>query len=125
MTILKSISKRRLSMTIEKILDIVTLVIFVAPVVLELVKYLGAATHNKSVTTLADRAMIIVSSLDKALIPNSEKKREALDKLLGFAKETKVNLTAEQAEDYIEHAVRVLRELQEKPEVIEYAPEEK
>lgn len=112
-------------MTIEKILDIVTLVIFVAPVVLELVKYLGAATHNKSVTTLADRAMIIVSSLDKALITNSEKKREALDKLLGFAKETKVNLTAEQAEDYIEHAVRVLRELQEKPEVIEYAPEEK
>lgn len=112
-------------MTIEKILDIVTLVIFVAPVVLELVKYLGAATHNKSVTTLADRAMIIVSSLDKVLIPNSEKKREALDKLLGFAKETKVHLTAEQAEDYIEHAVRVLRELQEKPEVIEDAPEEK
>lgn len=112
-------------MTIEKIIEILTLIVFVAPVVLELVKYLGAATHNKSVTLLAERAMIIVSSLDTMLMPNAEKKREALDKLLSFAKETKVNLTASQAEDYIEHAVRVLRELQEKPEVVENASEEK
>lgn len=112
-------------MTIEKLIEILTLIVFVAPVVLELVKYLGAATHNKSVTLLAERSMIIVSSLDKMLMPNADKKREALDKLLSFAKETKVNLTASQAEDYIEHAVRVLRELQEKPEVVENASEEK
>lgn len=112
-------------MTVDKLIEIVTLIVFVAPIVLELVKYLGAATHNKSVTTLADRAMIIVSSLDAMLIPNADKKREALNKLLSFAKETKVNLTADQAEDYIEHAVRVLRELQEKPEVVEDASEEK
>lgn len=112
-------------MTVDKFIEIVTLIVFVAPIVLELVKYLGAATHNKSVTTLADRAMIIVSSLDSMLMPNTDKKREALNKLLSFAKETKVNLTADQAEDYIEHAVRVLRELQEKPEVVEDASEEK
>ena len=112
-------------MTVDKLIEIVTLIVFVAPIVLELVKYLGAATHNKSVTTLADRAMIIVSSLDSMLMPNVDKKREALNKLLSFAKETKVNLTADQAEDYIEHAVRVLRELQEKPEVVEDASEEK
>lgn len=112
-------------MTIEKIIEILTLIVFVAPVVLELVKYLGTATHNKSVTLIAERAMIIVSSLDTMLMPNAEKKREALDKLLSFAKETKINLTASQAEDYIEHAVRILRELQEKPEVVEDASEEK
>jgi hypothetical protein len=112
-------------MTVDKIINIVTLIVFVAPIVLELVKYLGAATHNKSVTTLAERAMIIVSALDNMLMPNTEKKREALDKLLSFAKETNVNLTAAQAEDYIEHAVRVLRDLQEKPEVVEDASEEK
>ena len=112
-------------MTVDKIINIVTLIVFVAPIVLELVKYLGAATHNKSVTTLAERAMIIVSALDNMLMPNTEKKREALEKLLSFAKETNVNLTAAQAEDYIEHAVRVLRELQEKPEVVEDASEEK
>lgn len=112
-------------MTVDKIINIVTLIVFVAPIILELVKYLGAATHNKSVTTLAERAMIIVSALDNMLMPNTEKKREALDKLLSFAKETNVNLTATQAEDYIEHAVRVLRELQEKTEVVEDASEEK
>lgn len=112
-------------MTVDKLIEIVTLIVFVAPIVLELVKYLGAATHNKLVTTLADRAMIIVSSLDAMLMPNADKKREALNKLLSFAKETKVSLTADQAEDYIEHAVRVLRELQEKPEVVEDASEEK
>ena len=112
-------------MTVDKIINIVTLIVFVAPIVLELVKYLGAATHNKSVTTLAERAMIIVSALDNMLMPNTEKKREALDKLLSFAKETNVNLTAAQAEDYIEHAVRVLRELQEKPEVVTDASKEK
>jgi hypothetical protein len=112
-------------MVIDKIINIVTLVIFVAPVVLELIKYLGTVTNNKAVTVLAERAMIIVSSLDNALVPNSEKKRAALDKLLVFAKEIKINLTADQAEDYIEDAVRVLRQLQEKPEVVENAPEEK
>ena len=112
-------------MTVDKIINIVTLIVFVAPIVLELVKYLGVATHNKSVTTLAERAMIIVSALDNMLMPNTEKKREALDKLLSFAKETNVNLTPAQAEDYIEHAVRVLRELQGKVEVVTDASKEK
>lgn len=112
-------------MLTDKIIEIVTLIVMLAPVVLELVKYLGTVTHNKAVTVLAERAMIIVSSLDNALVSNSEKKQAALNKLLGFAKETKINLTADQAEDYIEHAVRILRELQEKPEVVENASEEK
>ena len=31
-------------MTVDKLIEILTLIVFVAPVVLELVKYLGAAT---------------------------------------------------------------------------------
>ena len=64
-------------MTIEKIIEVLTLLVFVAPVVLQLVRYLGVSTNNKSVITLADRAMIIVSSLDSLLIPNKDKKKEA------------------------------------------------
>lgn len=79
----------------------------------------------RSVITLADRAMIIVSSLDSLLIPNKDKKKEALEKLLGFAKEIGVSLTKEQAEDYIEHSVRELREFQGKTEVVTDASEEK
>lgn len=63
-------------MTIEKIIEVLTLLVFVAPVVLQLVRYLGVSTNNKSVITLADRAMIIVSSLDSLLIPNKDKKKK-------------------------------------------------
>ena len=56
-------------MSIDKIIDIVTVLLIVAPVVVNLVKLLGAITHNKSINTLADRAMIIVSSLDSVLPP--------------------------------------------------------
>lgn len=112
-------------MTVEKIIELLTLLIVVAPVVLQLIRYLGVSTNNKSVITLADRAMIIVSSLDSLLIPNKDKKKEALEKLLGFAKEIGVNLTKEQAEDYIEHSVRELREFQGKTEVVKDASEEK
>lgn len=112
-------------MTIEKIIELLTLLIVVAPVVLQLIRYLGVSTNNKSVITLADRAMIIVSSLDSLFIPNKDKKKEALEKLLGFAKEIGVSLTKEQAEDYIEHSVRELREFQGKTEVVTDASEEK
>ena len=112
-------------MTVEKIIELLTLLIVVAPVVLQLIRYLGVSINNKSVITLADRAMIIVSSLDSLLIPNKDKKKEALEKLLGFAKEIGVSLTKEQAEDYIEHSVRELREFQGKTEVVTDASEEK
>lgn len=115
-------------MILEKLIDLITLVIMVAPVVIELVKYLGAAAHNKKVVTLAERAMIIVSSLDSLGITNESKKQEALNKLLSYATETKINLTVSQAEDYIEHSVQELRRLQSntvKSEVLNNAPKNK
>ena len=115
-------------MSIEKVVDLITVLIIVAPIVVNVIKLIGAVTHSKSIQTLAERAMIIVSSLDSVLIPNDTKKREAMNKLLFFAGETGVKLTAEQAEDYIEHSVRELRRLQEltsKPEVELYVPETK
>lgn len=116
-----------MTIAVDDIITLVTLVIVFAPVVLNLVKYLGAATHNKSVITLAERALIIVTALDNMLITNTSKKKEALDKLLSYATETGVKLTSEQASDYIEHAVQELRRLQQSQpsEVTEYGTEEK
>lgn len=116
-----------MTIAIDDIITLVTLVIVFAPVVLNLVKYLGAATHNKAVITLAERALIIVTALDNMLIENTSKKKEALDKLLSYASETGVKLTSEQASDYIEHAVQELRRLQQSrpKEVTEYGTEEK
>lgn len=115
-------------MIVEKLLDLITLIIMLAPVVIELVKYLGAASHNKKVVTLAERAKIIVSSLDSLNITNENKKQEALNKLLSYASETKINLSVSQAEDYIEHSVQELRRLQEQlstSEVLSNAPKKK
>jgi hypothetical protein len=112
-------------MNVNDVVEIVMLFVVIAPLILNLIKYIGTATNNKSVSMLADRAMIIVSALDSLLIPNSDKKKQALKKLVSFANETGVKLTESQADDYIEHAVRVLHELQDKPEVVDNAPEEK
>lgn len=113
---------------LENVLNLITLVVMVSPLVVEGVKYLGAITHNKKVITLAERAMIIVSSLDRLDIANDSKKQAALDKLLHFANETRTQLTTAQAEDYIENAVQTLRRLQESAsnsEVSTNAPEKK
>ena len=104
-------------MKLDEIINLIVTIIMVAPVVIEAVKYLGAATHNKKIVNLADRAMIIVSSLDALDIVNSAKKQEALNKLLGYAGETSIKLTTQQAEDYIESAVQKLRRLQETTKV--------
>jgi len=116
-----------MTFAVDDFITLVTLVIVFAPVALNLIKYLGAATHNKAVMTLADRTLIIVTALDNMLIENTSKKKEALDKLLSYASETGVKLTSEQASDYIEHAVQELRRLQKSQtkEVTEYVPEEK
>lgn len=116
-----------MTFSVDDIITLVTLVIVLAPVALNLIKYLGAATHNKAVVTLADRALIIVTALDNMLIANDSKKKEALDKLLSYAAETGVKLTPEQASDYIEHAVQELRRLQQSQtkEATENGTEEK
>lgn len=116
-----------MTIAVDDIITLVTLVIVFAPVVLNLVKYLGAATHSKAVVTLAERALIIVSALDNMLIENTSKKKEALDKILSYASETGVKLTSEQASDYIEHAVQELRRLQQSQtsEVTDNGTEEK
>lgn len=113
---------------LENVINAITLIIVVAPIVVEGVKYLGTVTHNKKVVTLAERAMIIVSSLDRLNIANESKKQAALDKLLHFANETRTQLSTSQAEDYIENAVSTLRRLQESAsasEVSSNAPEKK
>ena len=114
---------------LENVINLLVALSVILPVVVELIKYIGALTNNKKVSTLADRAMIIVSSLDSLGIANEAKKQEALGKLTSFANETGIRLSITQAEDYIEHAVQALRRLQgevkPKTEVSTNAPEKK
>lgn len=97
---------------LENVINLLVSLSVILPIVVQLVKYIGTLTNNKKVLTLADRAMIIVSSLDSLGIANEAKKQEALGKLTNFANEVGINLSLSQAEDYIENAVQALRRLQ-------------
>lgn len=97
---------------IENVINLLVALSVILPIVVQLVRYIGTLTNNKKVLTLADRAMIIVSSLDSLGIANEAKKQEALGKLTNFANEVGINLSLSQAEDYIENAVQALRRLQ-------------
>ena len=101
----------------ENVLNLLVTLSVILPLVLELLKYIGALTNNKKVLTLAERANIIVSSLDSLGIANEAKKQEAIGKLTSFANEVGINLSISQAEDYIENAVQSLRRLQGKVKV--------
>lgn len=102
-------------MTVNDIVNYITLLIIVAPVVIQLVRYVGTITHSRNLINLADRALIIVTSLEQLkLVNNADKKAEALRKLATYAKEVGIKLTEGQAEDYIENAVAELRKLQGK-----------
>ena len=102
-------------MTVNDIVNYITLLIIVAPVVIQLDRYVGTITHNRNLINLADRALIIVTSLELLkLVNNADKKAEALRKLATYAKEVGIKLTEDKAEDYIENAVAELRKLQGK-----------
>lgn len=94
------------SSIINNIINVIALVLTVAPMVITVVRYFGVKTNNKKVITIADRAAIIVSALDQVDMENVLKKNTAIDKLLVFAQETKISLDRDQADDYIEDAVR-------------------
>lgn len=96
---------------LENVINLLVALSVILPIVVQLVRYIGTLTNNKKVLTLADRAMIIVSSLDSLGIANEAKKQEALGKLTNFANEVGINLSLSQAEDYIENAVQALRRL--------------
>lgn len=92
--------------TLNTLLSTFMLVLAISPLVISIVRYIGVKTNNRKVITLADRAAIIVSALDNVDMENVMKKQTAVDKLLTFASETKINLDLDQASDYIEDAVR-------------------
>lgn len=97
------------SSVINNIINIIALVLTVSPMVVTVVRYIGVKTNNRKVITIADRAAIIVSALDQVDMDKVLKKNTAIDKLLVFAQETKINLDRDQADDYIENAVRQIR----------------
>lgn len=95
---------------INSIVTAVTFIVTIGPLVIAGVKYIGIKTKSRQIVAIADRAAIIVSALDNLDIENKDKQATAISKLVSVANELSIPLTNEQANDYIEDAVRVMRQ---------------
>ena len=101
----------------ENITAIVSLIVLALPFVYLLfmfARYIGMLTHNKTLITLSERALVIVKALDQTSYLNDDKKALAMDQLYKYAKELKINITQAQLNDYVESAVHTVRKITDK-----------
>lgn len=83
------------------------------PLVVALVRYYGTKTRNQRIVNLAQRANVIVMSLEKLDLVNEEKREIGINKLCNYATEVGISLTPSQAHDYINGAVEEIRKQEE------------
>lgn len=96
---------------------IAALVIQVLAIALKVYIKLSKDIHDTSVQLLRRRAEVIVRALDQSGLENMAKKQLAVTKLGVIAAEFKIDLSSDQASDYIEDAVNRIRKII-KPTVI-------
>lgn len=80
------------------------------PLVVALVRYYGTKTRNQNIVNLAQRANVIVMALEKVELTNEDKREAGIKKLSQYATEVGINLTPDQAHDYINSAVEAIRQ---------------
>lgn len=94
----------------ERIIEVLTIVIPLIPIIFQLFALLTAKTHNQRIKNLSERAQIIVGALEKETnLTNVDKKMKALSKLAKYASEVGIKVTADQLNDYIESSIDIVR----------------
>ena len=96
---------------VRELLDIVTIIIALAPIGIKIFQLIAQKTHNQRLINLSQRAQIIVEGLEQSNLSNEEKKTKAYEKLSAYAKEVGIPVTVDQLDDYIESAVRLVKVL--------------
>ena len=96
---------------IRELLDIVTIIIALAPIGIKIFQLIAQKTHNQRLINLSQRAQIIVEGLEQSNLSNEEKKTKAYKKLSAYANEVGIPVTVDQLDDYIESAVRLVKAL--------------
>lgn len=86
----------------------VTLIKVLGPVTVKLARFFGLKSHNQALLNLSARAEIIVNSLKSMDIPGQDKKTSGIEALVKYASEIGINLTADQASDYIQDAYELV-----------------
>ena len=96
-------------MTLADVLDLITIVAILAPVVIKLIALIGHYTSNVRMQTIAERATIIVAALEDTALLGEDRYTVAYERLSQYAHEVGINLTPEQTQDHIEGALTLLR----------------
>ena len=96
---------------VRELLDIVTIIIALAPIGIKIFQLISQKTHNQRLINLSQRAQIIVEGLEQSNLTNEEKKTKAYKKLSAYANEVGIPVTVDQLDDYIESAVRLVKVL--------------
>ena len=96
---------------VRELLDIVTIIIALAPIGIKIFQLIAQKTHNQRLINLSQRAQIIVEGLEQSNLSNEEKKTKAYEKLSACANEVGIPVTVDQLDDYIESAVRLVKAL--------------
>ena len=96
---------------VKELLDIITILIALAPIGVKIFQLIAQKTHNQRLINLSQRAQIIVEGLEQSNLSNEEKKTKAYKKLSAYANEVGIPVTVDQLDDYIESAVRLVKVL--------------
>lgn len=98
-------------MSVESVIEILSLLVVLLPVVLKLFVLMADKSHNIKIQNLSERAQIIVEALEQSGMTNEDKKQAALQKLAIYAKEVGIKVTGQQLDDYIESSVHLIKEI--------------
>jgi len=98
-------------MSMESVIELLSLLVVLLPIVLKLFILMGDKSHNIRIQNLVERSQIIVEALEQSGMTNEDKKQAALQKLAIYAKEVGIKVTGQQLDDYIEASVHLIKEL--------------
>lgn len=97
-------------MKIDDIVNLMTLVVLLAPAVFQGTKLLGEKIHYQKLISFSTKAEQVVKALDQdEALSNDAKKKLAIATLSSYAKRHKFNLSEEEITNYMESAVRTIR----------------
>ena len=96
---------------VRELLDIVPIIIALAPIGINIFQFIAQKTHNQRMIKLSERSIKVVEALEQSNLTNEEKKTKAYEKLSAYAKEVGIPVTVDQLDDYIESAVRLVKVL--------------
>ena len=96
---------------VRDILDIIPILIVLAPIGVKVFQLIAQKTHNQRMINLSERSIKVVEALEQSNLTNEENETEAYKKYSAYAKELGIPETVDQLDEYLESSVRLVKVL--------------